>query len=103
MSMIGEKECGTNTRVRGEFSPLRAKGMLCENDIMEKQAVSWLRRSPYLEVRRVVCECHEGMLCLRGHVPSYYLKQIAQTVVLEMDGVDEILNQLEVVTPPDGL
>ena len=57
--------------------------------------------SPYAEVRRVACEFHEGMLSLRGRVSSYYLKQIAQTVVLGMEGVEEIHNQLEVVTPPD--
>jgi hypothetical protein len=36
-----------------------------------------LLNSPYLELRRVSCEFHEGVLTLRGNVPRYYLKQIA--------------------------
>jgi len=95
MSLVGEKRRVADSRQRAEISPLRKK------EIVEARAAFRMRRSPYLEVRRVVCEFHEGMLCLRGRVPNYYLKQIAQTVVLGMDGVDEIHNQLEVVTPPD--
>jgi osmotically-inducible protein OsmY len=33
-------------------------------------------------------------------VRSYYLKQIAQTIVMGLEGVDEIHNRLEVTTPP---
>ncbi len=74
--------------------------LLREKEIVERLAASRLRRSPYPEVRRVACEFYEGMLRLRGRIPSYYLKQVAQTVVLGMIGVDEVDNQLEVVTPP---
>jgi osmotically-inducible protein OsmY len=95
MSAVGERRHAENPRVRAKLSSLG------EKDIMEQRAASRLRKSPYPEVRRVACEFHEGLLFLRGRVPSYYLKQIAQTVVLGMDGVDEIHNQLEVITPPD--
>ena len=31
-----------------------------------------------------------------GRVPSYYLKQLSQAVVLELPGVDEVLNEIDV-------
>jgi osmotically-inducible protein OsmY len=55
-----------------------------------------LLNSPYVELRRVSCEFHEGILTLRGRVPRYYLKQIAQNVVSQLSGVVEIDNQLDV-------
>lgn len=92
MSLVYKKERVGLARQQAETSVLQEKATV------EARAVSRLRRSPYPEVHRVTCEFHEGMLCLHGRVPSYYLKQIAQTAILGMDGVDEIRNQLEVVT-----
>jgi len=56
-----------------------------------------LRRSPYFELRSVSCECHEGVLTLQGRVPSYYLKQLAQSLLSEVPGVVQIDNRVEVV------
>lgn len=55
-----------------------------------------LQESSYLGLRGVVCEYHEGVLILRGHVPSFYLKQLAQTLVRKVDGVDTVVNRLTV-------
>jgi osmotically-inducible protein OsmY len=57
-----------------------------------------LRKSAYVELRRVSCEYHEGALTLRGRVSSYYLKQMAQSLVSELEGVLEINNQLDVTS-----
>lgn len=70
-----------------------------EKESVEARAASRLRRSPYGELRHVACRFHEGILCLRGRVSSYYLKQIAQTLVLELDNVEAVNNQLEVIAP----
>ena len=70
-----------------------------ENRIVEARVTDLLRRSVYPEIRRVTCEFHEGMLFLRGRVSSYYLKQVAQAVVLKMGSFEELNNQLEVLTP----
>ncbi|MGO9115872.1 MAG: BON domain-containing protein [Thermoguttaceae bacterium] len=48
----------------------------------------------------VACEFHEGVLALRGRVPSFYLKQMAQTLIRGLDGVGEINNRLEVAALP---
>ena len=55
-----------------------------------------LGESSYAPMRRVSCEYHEGVLILRGHVPSFYMKQIAQTLVGKVKGVGVVVNRLEV-------
>jgi osmotically-inducible protein OsmY len=57
-----------------------------------------LRRSSYLELRRVICSLEEGVLTLNGRVSSYYLRQVAQAIVLGLEGIEAIDNRLEVVT-----
>lgn len=59
-------------------------------------AESRLRGSSYSAVRHVKCEFHEGTLTLHGSVPSYYLKQIAQTLVCGTAGVAQVRNWLHV-------
>ncbi|MCA9217469.1 MAG: hypothetical protein KDB27_30585 [Planctomycetales bacterium] len=41
-------------------------------------------------------ELSKGTLVLSGQVPSFYLKQILQTVLSELDGVEQIENRVEV-------
>ncbi len=45
---------------------------------IEETAHRKLRKSPYLAVRRVLCRFDRGTLVLRGNVPSFHQKQIAQ-------------------------
>src|SRR4051812_14143584 len=65
--------------------------------LLEK-ARDQLRRSPYLELRRVNCDYRDGTLTLAGIVSSYYLRQVAQATVLRVDGVRSIANGLQVQT-----
>lgn len=74
--------------------------VLAQKEVAEAEAGVRLRQSPYLEVRFVTCEFHEGVLTLRGRVPTYYLKQIAQSLVLRMERVEEINNRVEVESYP---
>lgn len=55
-----------------------------------------LAGSPYLAMRYLTCECDQGVLVLRGKVNSYYLKQVAQSVARSVDGVEVIVNVIEV-------
>ena len=59
-------------------------------------ALRRLGRSCHRQVRQVTCRYHEGVLLLYGRVPSYYLKQLAQEAVREIEGVEEIINRIEV-------
>ena len=58
-----------------------------------------LRQSAYFELREVACDFSGGILTLRGRVPSYHLKQLAQAAVAEVPGVVEVHNRVEVVMP----
>ena len=64
--------------------------------LIKAAAESRLQQSAYHGVRRVKCEFNDGVLTLRGCVSSYYLKQITQTLVRGMEGVEEISNRVDV-------
>ncbi len=55
-----------------------------------------LSESPYLTRRKLRFEASEGRVVLRGTVGSYFQKQMAQEALRRVEGVDEILNHLEV-------
>ena len=67
-----------------------------------RTAEARLRQAAYYGLRRLSCECRDGVLTLRGRVPSYYLKQQAQAHLQGIDGVQAIDNQL-IVAPPQGV
>ncbi len=56
-----------------------------------------LEKSPYMTVRSVSCAYEGGRLFLRGRLPSFYQKQLAQEAVAGLEGIAEIVNQTEVV------
>jgi hypothetical protein len=64
-------------------------------------AVGRLRAAGYQGLAEVTCDFHEGVLTLRGRVPTYYMKQVAQTAVRALEEVTEIVNRIEVFAPPD--
>jgi len=63
---------------------------------LAETAQDHLRRSPYSAIRRVSCEHRHGTLVLRGRLTSYYLKQVAQETVVGLDGVVQVINEVEV-------
>ena len=65
---------------------------------VEKLAERRLRESSYRALRNVRCNYHEGVLTLRGCLRSYYLKQVAQSVVARIEGVELVNNRVEVNT-----
>ena len=56
-----------------------------------------LTGSPYASLQRLQCDCQGGVLKISGRLPSFYLKQLAQSCVRSVDGVHAIDNQVEVV------
>jgi osmotically-inducible protein OsmY len=58
-----------------------------------------LRESPYYYLRAIQCACHEGAVTLRGRVPSFYLKQTVQVQVEKVDGVEQVINLVDVTYP----
>ena len=76
---------------------LRAQKQEPEGRAVVAQAAAELRRSSYAAVRRVVCDFRDGVLTLTGRVPSYYEKQVAQTLVQFRLRSVTIRNELEVL------
>jgi osmotically-inducible protein OsmY len=62
-------------------------------------AYECLASSSYVPLRHLQCECHQGRLILRGQVPNFYLKQLAQALVAEVPGVSEVHNRIVVGEP----
>ena len=58
-----------------------------------------LQASSYCFLKAVSGEFADGTMTLRGRVPSYYLKQIAQTLAGNIAGVDRIVNLIDVANP----
>jgi hypothetical protein len=57
-----------------------------------------LRTGPYPAFKKLSCDYQGGVLVLRGCLPSYYLKQIAQEVVARLvQGMGRLDNQIQVV------
>ena len=79
----------------GTIAPLRLNA---PHRILDS-AESCLRSNSYLALKNVTCDYREGVLTLRGCLPSYYLKQVAQTVVARVAGGVRIVNEIEVVSP----
>ncbi len=66
---------------------------------LEELAERCLRSNSHLALNNVSCEYRDGVLVLRGCLPSYYLKQVAQQAVSQLQGVGRIDNQIQVVNP----
>ena len=81
-------------RPTGTIAPPRPTQRILEG------AESCLRSNSYLALKNVTCDYCEGVLTLRGCLPTYYLKQIAQTAVARVAGGVRIVNEIEVVSPP---
>lgn len=64
---------------------------------LSEQVENALSRAPQLCGCTIQCEQRNDTAVLRGRVPSYYLKQIAQTVAGDVDGVERVVNEIDVV------
>lgn len=67
---------------------------------LNDRVLTALERNPYLAGRQLRFETDHGRVTLRGVVRSYFQKQMAQEAVRRIDGIQEIHNELEVVSAP---
>lgn len=63
-------------------------------DPLAEKAMQVLAESGYSDLRKLRCDCHDGVMSIRGHLPSYFLKQMAQTLVSRIQGVRRVSNQI---------
>ena len=64
---------------------------------IEDAAIDRLRMNPYIRESRVSCHYASGVLLLKGRLPSYFQKQAAQEAVKGLEGVIDIVNEIEVL------
>jgi hypothetical protein len=71
-------------------------GSVSGDDGPRAAVLNLLRSSGYAALRGLRCEVTEAVVVVRGVVPSYYLKQVAQAAVLRLDGIRGVRNLVEV-------
>ncbi len=50
-------------------------------------------------LRNVRVQEQRGIVLLTGHVPTYFLKQVAQSIASSVDGVVSVRNEMVVTSP----
>ena len=65
------------------------KASLSVSEDVTAKAKERLKMAPYLPVRNVSCEYDDGVLILRGEVPTFFEKQLAQEAVFKLEGVTQ--------------
>ncbi len=55
-----------------------------------------IRRNPHLSGKQVFCQEQSGVVVLHGRVSTYFQKQMAQETLKRLEGIEKIVNQLEV-------
>jgi osmotically-inducible protein OsmY len=58
-----------------------------------------LRQTAHSALTLVTCEFDDGVATLCGDVPTFYLKQVAQTIARQTGGVSQVVNQICVLNP----
>lgn len=61
------------------------------------QASNALAKHPHLGRRRVECRAESNCVVLEGEVNSFYEKQLAQEALRDIQGIEQVDNQLAVV------
>ncbi|MFM2094606.1 MAG: hypothetical protein RIS70_1730 [Planctomycetota bacterium] len=56
--------------------------------------------SPHRIFRTLRCSFDDGELVIRGKLPTFYSKQLAQTALMSLKGIHHILNLVEVTDTP---
>ena len=55
------------------------------------------RANSHTALRGISCNVDQGRLLLEGRLETYYQKQLAQEIAANVEGVEQVVNQIEVV------
>jgi len=67
-----------------------------DSNALVQRLDSAIKGNPYLTGHQVFCSEEGGTVILQGRVRSYYQKQMAQEALRNLEGVERIVNDLEV-------
>jgi osmotically-inducible protein OsmY len=65
-------------------------------DSIRETVIQGLRRSGYSSLSNIEIEVADGIVAVLGVVPSFFLKQMAQTIILKTGQAKAIRNNLQV-------
>jgi osmotically-inducible protein OsmY len=68
-----------------------------DDDTIRDGVIAALRSSGHRVLERLNCEVRNGVVALSGGVPSFYLKQMAQSAVLAHMPLAVVNNMVEVI------
>jgi osmotically-inducible protein OsmY len=77
---------------------LQAQGP--EDLALAERVACALRATGYKQLRDIEVTVQGRLVILAGRVPTYYLKQVAQTRAMAVPGAQQVRNDLEVGRPP---
>jgi len=66
------------------------------SDLLHDAVIDALRSSGYRLLGNLECKVCGDLVILTGVLPSFYLKQVAQTIAMSVDQVREVRNVVEV-------
>jgi osmotically-inducible protein OsmY len=78
----------TSNRSECETSPPRAIAAIVE---------ARFRANSHTALRGISCKAERGVLVLEGRLSTFFQKQLAQEIVANIEGVVQVVNQIEVV------
>ena len=55
-----------------------------------------IKSSPHLSGHQAFCQEESGVIVLHGQVKTFFEKQMAQETLKHVDGVEKVINELEV-------
>lgn len=93
---MNDTKCVVRTKVEQHGSESPPNPCRSADEAVAAAAQKRFSESSYSALRSVSCEYHEGMFVLRGTVPSFHMKQLAQELVRKIEGVGAVVNSLEV-------
>ncbi len=63
---------------------------------LRQRVDSAIKGNPHLTRHRVFCQEESGIVVLHGRVGSFFQKQMAQETLKRLDGVERVINELQV-------
>lgn len=83
-----------------KFTKPRLNGKKAESQRIVRQAYAILGDHPHFHGRahEFEIDCRKDVLVVRGAVPTFYLKQLLQSALKDLDGVHRVENQVTVLS-----
>jgi osmotically-inducible protein OsmY len=61
-----------------------------------EEATRKLRSTGYAPVSNLACDVQNGVVTIKGSVPTFHLRQVAHSAIQRIDGVREVQDLVEV-------